>query len=637
MRNYLVLLSLLTSFVYAEPNKLTGSIIGTETSFDYSANKSSTTVNTRDNVFDGDLNTFFASNDRSLTWVGLDLGEPHIITKVGWSPRNDSKGERRVRLGVFEGANKQDFSDGVPIFLIPEDGKIGTISYADVHVTRAFQYVRYIGPNDARCNIAEVEFYGEPSASADKEVLYQPTNLPTVIVHVKDNKEPKDKVNDLEANVSIISEDGTKELYEPATFRLRGNASMDFEKKPYRIKFEKKQNVLDAPAKAKKWTLIANYGDKTLMRNIIGFELSRRFGQAYTPYIQPVDVFVNGEYKGCYQLCDQVEVNKNRVNIDEMTAEDISGENLTGGYFIEVDAYANQEPKQSWFNSKNGNPVTIKSPSDDEIKLAQKTYISAHFNKLENALFSNDFDDEVTGYRQYLDLESFLNHFLIGELNGNTDTYWSLNMYKQRNDDKFYTGPIWDLDLAFENDYRTYPINSKSGKSNDWLFYVNDASFAGNFKKFVKRIVKEDQKAIQLMRDIWADARKNKRINETSLLNFIDNTASILNDSQKLNFKRWDIMNKKVHMNPMVWGSYEKEVENIKTYLKNRLIRMDYWLKFDATEIVQVEVNVNSLISVYNLQGVHIVDFIDESDIDTLPKGNYILRMSNGQTKKIMK
>lgn len=637
MRKYLVLLSLLTSFVYAEPNKLTGSIIGTETSFDYSSNKSSTTVNTRDNVFDGDLNTFFATNDRSLTWVGLDLGEPHIITKVGWSPRNDSKGERRVRLGVFEGANKPDFSDGVPIYLIPEDGKIGTISYVDVHVTRAFQYVRYIGPNDARCNIAEVEFYGEPLASADKEVLYQPTNLPTVIVHVKDNKEPKDKVNDLEANVSIISEDGTKELYEPATFRLRGNASMDFEKKPYRIKFEKKQNVLDAPAKAKKWTLIANYGDKTLMRNIIGFELSRRFGQAYTPYIQPVDVFVNGEYKGCYQLCDQVEVNKNRVNIDEMTAEDISGENLTGGYFIEVDAYANQEPKQSWFNSKNGNPVTIKSPSDDEIKLAQKTYISAHFNKLENALFSNDFDDEVTGYRQYLDLESFLNHFLLGELNGNTDTYWSLNMYKQRNDDKFYTGPIWDLDLAFENDYRTYPINSKSGKSNDWLFYVNDASFAGNFKKFVKRIVKEDQKAIQQMRDIWADARKNKRINETSLLNFIDNTASILNDSQKLNFKRWDIMNKKVHMNPMIWGSYEKEVENIKTYLKNRLIRMDYWLKFDATEIEHVEVIVNSLISVYNLQGVHIVDFIDESNIDTLPKGNYILRMSNGQTKKIMK
>lgn len=625
------LLSTLALSAWANSQKLTGTVIGTELSVDYSTNKSSTTVNSRDAAFDGKLDTYFASYERSLTWVGLDLGTPHIINKVAWSPRNDSQGARRVRLGVFEGANNPDFSDGVPLYLIPEDGTIGVVSSAKVNVTRPFRYVRYIGPNNARCNVAEVEFYGEEcTETPEKEVLYQPTNLPTVVVHVADNKEPKDKVNDLVANISIISKDGKKELYQPGTFRLRGNASMTFDKKPYRIKFDKKQNVLDAPAKAKKWTLIANYGDKTLMRNIIGFELSRRFGQAYTPYIQPVDVFVNGEYKGCYQLCDQVEVGKGRVEIEEMTPEDISGENLTGGYFIEVDAYADQE--KSWFKSKNGNPVTIKSPDEDEIKLAQSTYIKAHFNKLETALFGNDFEDETLGYRQYLDLESFLNHFLIGELNGNTDTYWSLNMYKKRGDDKFYTGPIWDLDLAFENDNRTYPINNLS----DWI-YATKGSIAGNFRKFVSRIVKDDKKAVALMRELWADARRNKKIYESSLMDFIDQTAETLSQSQDLNFKRWNIMNSYVHQNPKVWGGYDKEVENVKNYLKQRLIKMDYWLKFDATSLEEISTDAvfGFCFEVYNLQGVKVATLASDEELQQLSPDTYILRDLEGNTKKI--
>lgn len=627
-----LLLSCFSLSALADSHKLTGTIIGTEQSVDYSTNKASSTVNTRDNAFDGKLDTYFASYDRSLTWVGLDLGAPHIINKVAWSPRNDGQGARRVRLGVFEGANNADFSDGVPLYLIPEDGTIGVMSSAEVSVTRPFRYVRYVGPNNARCNVAEVEFYGEECAEVpEKEVLYQPTNLPTVIVHVADNKEPKDKVNDLVANFSIISNKGKKELYQPGTFRLRGNASMNFDKKPYRIKFDKKQNVLDAPAKAKKWTLIANYGDKTLMRNIVGFELSRRFGQAYTPYIQPVDVFVNGEYKGCYQLCDQVEVGKGRVDIEEMEPEDISGENLTGGYFIEVDAYADQE--KSWFKSKNGNPVTIKSPDEDEIKLAQSTYIKSHFNKLETALFGSDFEDEALGYRQYLDLESFLNHFLIGELNGNTDTYWSLYLYKRRGDDKFYTGPIWDLDLAFENDNRTYPINNL----NDWI-YATNGSIAGNFRKFVSRIVKDDKKAIEQMRQQWADARLNKKVYESSLLEFIDQTAETLNQSQDLNFKRWNIMNSYVHQNPKVWGSYEKEVENVKNYLKQRLVKMDYWLKFSASSLDEFssDLSSDSILEVYNLQGIRMEGITTSEQLSLLPAGSYIIRSSEGEAKKIM-
>ena len=304
----------------ADDEKLAGTVIGTPLSVNYSTNQQSTTVNTCSDAFDGSLSTFFASWERSYTWAGLDLGEPHVITRVGWSPRNDSQGPKRVLLGVFEGANREDFMDALPLYVIDARGTIGTISYADVNCSRGFRYVRYVGPSDARCNIAEVEFYGH-AGEGDDSHLYQVTNLPTVSIH---------------------------------TLRERGNASRSFPKKPYRIKFDKKQNVLDAPAKAKKWTLINNYGDKTLMRNLLAFELSKRMGMHYTPYGRAVDVLMNGEYKGCYQLCDQVEINNKRVNIIEMSPDDNEGEALTGGYLIEVDAYAYQE--KSWFNSQQGQP-----------------------------------------------------------------------------------------------------------------------------------------------------------------------------------------------------------------------------------------------------------------------------------------
>ena len=148
-----------------ESAKLTGTVIGTERSFDYDAGQASYDVNTRANAFDGDVNTFFASDERSHTWVGLDLGTPHIITRVGWSPRNDNNvGSGRVVLGLFEGANEADFSDATPIYIVKEGAEYGVVSHADVSCGKGFRYVRYAGPSDVRCNIAEVEFYGYEGA-----------------------------------------------------------------------------------------------------------------------------------------------------------------------------------------------------------------------------------------------------------------------------------------------------------------------------------------------------------------------------------------------------------------------------------------------------------------------------------------
>lgn len=546
---------------------LSGTIIGTTYSVDYdNGNTSSQTVNTKKNVFDRDFNTYFASYERSNTWVGLDLGKKYVITKVGYAPRTGYG--NRVELAIIQGANKADFSDAVPIHMIKQAGADSQMTYADVKCSRGFRYVRYVTPNDVRCNLAELAFYGTEGEGDDSQ-LYQITNLPTVVINTDNGAEIASKVNEIPGTVYIISNGGKNLLVgEKSQLRGRGNASWNMPKKPYRIKFDKKQRVLDAPAEAKKWTLINNYGDKTLMRNLVAFEISRRLGMPYTPYAQPVDVIVNGEYKGCYQLCDQIDVKKGRVDITEIKKNETSSASQKGGYLIEIDAYYSTE--QNYFLSNQNIPVTIKSPDEDVITPEHKRYITNYFNEMERAVFASNFTDELNGYRKYLDLDTFLRHFIVGELSGNTDTYWSVYMSKDRNSNKFLTGPVWDFDIAFDNDVRTYPVNNLNG----FVYATKGSVASGRVRDMVNRIVNEDIKARNQLRTIWRTAR-NVELTAESLNKFVDQMAKEMDESQRLNFKRWDILSQRVHENHQALGSYSAEVNFLKDYISARLPRMD--------------------------------------------------------------
>ena len=496
-------------------------------------------------------------------WRGLDLGTPHVITIVGWNPMSRTTAE----LGLFEGANRPDFLDAIPLYIHEGASIANQMNYAPVQCSRGVRYVRYLkSAIKGEYKIQALEFYGDAGAGDDSH-LYQLTNLPTVVIHTKDNEAPYDKEHEIDCFISIISNNGQTILSDSATIRERGNASRNFPKKPYRIKFDKKHQVLGSPANAKKWTLINNYGDKTLMRNQLAFELSRRFGMPYTPFCAYVDVVLNGDYKGSYQLCDQIEVRKNRVNITEMTPRDNSGEALTGGYLFEVDAYAGDEPFQAVFQSSYGTPVTIKSPDEDSITAQQKNYITQRYNAME------------ANWRQYLDLNTFLRHFLVGEVSGNTDTYWSVYMYKHRANDTLYVGPCWDFDLAFDNDNRTYHVCDRS----DYI-YRSGGSTIGYMRTLVDNIVINDAAAKQQLKDLWAQLRRNG-FTEESMLAYIDEQAELLDHSQQLNFLRWPILNQYVHQNPAARGSYQAEVENVRSYIRNRIPWMDRKLGFDATTL----------------------------------------------------
>ena len=585
---------LVAALGFADDAKLSGTIIGTELSGDAAGN-ATTTENTKEMAFDGDFNTYFKAYisddewDYNRTWVGLDLGEPHVITRIGFASRKMRS--YKLQLAVVEGANEPDFSDAMPIYMIRDDKTpSGHMTYADINVSRGFRYVRFMSGPSAACNFAEIEFYGHPGEGDDSQ-LFQLTNLPLVVVNTDGMRMMQSKDDKVNSTVHIISDGGTSLLSKKDTeCKGRGNASWNFPKKPMRLKFPKKQTVLpDAPAKCKKWTLINNYGDKSLMRNKIAFHMSRGIGLSYTPYCQFVDLIFNGEYQGCYQLCDQVEVNPGRVEITEMTPDDIEGEALTGGYFIEIDAYANQEA--SWFESLRGIPVTIKSPDDDEITPEQSAYIKDYFNKFETAVFTYGFTSETTGYRKYLNLDSFLQYFIVGELDGNTDYFWSIYMSKERGEEKFVVGPVWDVDLGFDNDYRTYPIANKT----DFIYRSGGSVASSAVKRLVDRILVSDTKARERLKYLWSDARVNRHYNPTYYCKLVDRYAEQLAESQELNFKRWNILGESVHMNPAVSGSYEGEVQRVKDYLNERFAQLDRIIGTVEVEVTNPDIDQEEL------------------------------------------
>ena len=398
-----------------------------------------------------------------------------------------------------------------------------------------------------------------------------------------------DKVHELESEMCIIYDGGTRLQEYPILVRERGNGSRYglFLKRPYRVKFNDgkshhmlKDSPLESPAKAKKWTLIPNWRDKSLMRNNIAFEMSRRLGMRYTPWIQNVDVIVNGEYKGNYQLCDQVTVDPNRVDITKMESWDVDEVGITGGYLLEMTSPGGETYH---FSSDLGRiPIDIKSPDSDDIVDEQFSYIRNAFNEMESKLWSSNYQHPEKGYRDMLDLESFLRLFLVGEFAGNTDAMWSVYLYKERSDNFFHFGPVWDFDLSMDNDRRVYPANGKS----DWLF--NYGSAVTGIQDFVNRIL-SDPFATQTLSSIWSGMRKSGAFSQDSLWAYVDSLGAVMDKSQQLNFTRWDNLDELLTLQQFAPGTYQGELDIIKNYLKERINWIDKKLNYKDYDDVDPE------------------------------------------------
>jgi hypothetical protein len=286
----------------------------------------------------------------------------------------------------------------------------------------------------------------------------QLTNLPTLYLTTTSGQAIVSKDVYVPGTLTVVASEETTGKYNgPIEIRGRGNATWQMPKKPYKIKLDSKTNLLGLPSKENKWVLLANYKDNTLIKNCLAFEISKFMEFPFTPAYQLVDVFLNGAYQGNYMLTDQVEKGNNRVSLDKLDNTNNTEPILTGGYLLQAEIYADEEPRN--FRSGQAMAMSVKYPDSDDISTEQFEYIKNYFNSYESKLYSNGALDPVSGYRPMNDRASQVNWYIATELTGNPDSFLSIFMYKQRNDPKIYFGPMWDYDGAFGT-YSSYLGNT---------------------------------------------------------------------------------------------------------------------------------------------------------------------------------
>ncbi|MBQ4621597.1 MAG: CotH kinase family protein, partial [Bacteroidaceae bacterium] len=264
------------------------------------------------------------------------------------------------------------------------------------------------------------------------------TNLPTIYIETFNKAGITSKTTYVYATMWYVDENDQVTRYDSMQIRGRGNSTWNLQKKPYRIKFQNKEKFLGKGyAKAKSWTLLANAGDKTLMRNAVTSAMAEFMGMDFCPAYRFVDLNLNGTYLGNYQISDQVDVRPHRVNIVEQDYPLSEYSDITGGYLMEVDGFK----EKNYFTTSRGLPIRIHYPDEEEIAASQNTYIRNYIRDFENVLFGSSFKDSLKGYRTWVDSTS-LAHLVIGtEVSANIDGYWSTYFYKQQQDPRLYWGP----------------------------------------------------------------------------------------------------------------------------------------------------------------------------------------------------
>ena len=336
------------------------------------------------------------------------------------------------------------------------------------------------------CDTAEYKVYVLKSENVPSLHITTQSGSMDAVHADKSHKEP--------AGITIIADgEALMEAEELEYIKGRGNSTWALTKKPYNIKFEEKTDLFGM-GKAKKWSLLANYTDKTDIRNMVAFDIADKTGIDFVSKSVSVDLFVDGDYYGNYLLCESVEVGKTRVDINDLEGdtEDVNTkdldeyslggvqesdykslkagtqkwvnipnnpENITGGYLLEYELPNRYVEEVSGFITNRNQTIVVKAP--EYASEAQVKYISALYQEFEDAVFSETgYNSKGKHYTEYIDVESFAAMYVFQEFVKNLDAgTTSFYIYKDKDSDVFVAAPAWDFDYALGNSYGAYDSN----------------------------------------------------------------------------------------------------------------------------------------------------------------------------------
>ncbi len=462
-----------------------------------------------------------------------------------------------------------------------------------------------------------------------------------------------DKSNKEKGKITVI-ENGEVTLDTTlSSIKGRGNSTWQWAKKPYNIKFDEKTNLFGM-GKAKKWSLLASYNDIALIRNKVVFDFAEQLGLMYSSKSKHVDLYINGEYKGNYLVCESVEVGSTRVDINDLDDAnedansgidieeckqmgDIEGsvnsmkwvdipndpEDITGGYLIEMEIYSRYASELSGFITKGGQPVVVKSP--EYASKAQTQYISNFYQEFEDAVFSETgYNSLGKHYSDYIDVDSAVKMYLLEEFVMDIDVgRASAYFYKDKGENtKLVASPVWDFDFSLGNgDERS---GARSDNPEIWYGLVShiraresvsnqavDSIFTGLLKhdEFFEKACEEWNNTFKpLMVEFQDDiAALVKEINASALMN------SVL-WARKENL---DTVSK-------IQEYYDKRVKIVTDFISKRLVALD---KGFAKDSARLYFDVNGGIGVhanYTIASVGEKVKIQDNDLTAYGLKNFI-------------
>lgn len=377
------------------------------------------------------------------------------------------------------------------------------------------------------------------------------TNLPVIWVETPGGAKINSKEEWIEESTLRIDGMGLFDNLESVKMAIkgRGNTTWEYPKKPYNIKFEKKQVVLGMN-KHKRWCLLANYMDRTNLRNRVAYFLADQTSLAWTPQCQFVELFLNGKHQGLYLICEQVRVDNDRVNIVEMTPQDNSGDAITGGYLLELDFH--YDNMWQWY-SEHGTPFSIKFPDEEDLTTQQLNWMKGHISEIESVLYGSNFKEPANGYRKYIDAQSFIDYWLVYELSVNHElgNPGSVYLHKDRLG-KIIAGPVWDFDWGTFS-YNASP-NAQWGLFITWAWWYS-------------RLF-EDPWFKQLAQERWLELKPRFE----RAFDFLDSERKYIESSERINFKMWGI-NTTINGDESL--SYGAAVDRMEKILRERIEIVD--------------------------------------------------------------
>ncbi|MBK8699923.1 MAG: CotH kinase family protein [Saprospiraceae bacterium] len=374
---------------------------------------------------------------------------------------------------------------------------------------------------------------------------------------------------------------------------IRGSSSQMFPKKAYSVETRDAEgNDLNFPLfgwpEESDWVLFPSYHEKSLMHNVLAMELYRKMG-LYASRTKYVEVILNGAYQGVYVFMEKIKRAKGRVDIAKLEMTENTGDDLTGGYIIKIDKQTGSNAG-GWVSEFQSNTIPPRSiyfqyEYPDEITPAQQIYIRSYLNQFETALKGPDFEDEVSGYKKYIDVQSFVNFFILNEVSRNIDGYrLSTYLYKDKESkgSKLTIGPPWDFDITFGNaDYC-------GGSRYDLFAYkFNEICPQDQYQlPFWWDRLLQDTSFVSTLRETYFWERKSGVLSEQAIYQTIDSLKNLLAEPQSRNFAKWPILGQHILPNPYpIPTSWIGEVQELKTWISNRL----YWLDNNLPKVKEKE------------------------------------------------